>query len=182
MGEKNDKKQRKYWNDHLRDMYLNEDGKYSYGGSFREIKGDGKAISRRAWLFVAIMDVLMVLSGLFPASGAMDAWYVILPHGAAIIFCGFLTFYMFKWTIKGPSKLREYIYQKTIPRLYPSAMGASILSFLVVLTESFYLTRHGMGMYPKGAIILLICAVITGATGQFLCSSLKRQEWLNIAK
>ena len=40
MSKNGDKKQRKYWNDHLRNMYLDEEGSYSYQGTYRTIKGD----------------------------------------------------------------------------------------------------------------------------------------------
>ena len=182
MSEKNDRKQRKYWNDHLRDMYLDEDGEYSYRGAFYEIQGDGKVINLRAWLLVAIIDVALIASGLFPATGAMDTWYVILPYAATIICAGFVTYYMARWTIRGVQRLREYIYKKTILRLNGATRALSILGIITAILEGFHLIMNGMGEHPKGAIILIICAVLTGVLGNILFRSIKAQEWLNLAE
>ena len=182
MSKNGDKKQRKYWNDHLRNMYLDEEGSYSYQGTYRTIKGDGKAINKKAWVFVAIMDAAVLLSGIFPATGAMDTWYVLIPYAASIICCGFITYYMFKWTTKGVSTLREYVYERTWPRIGPATLSATISSGITLIMETFFLVRNGMGEHPKGAILLLICCMTTSVLGWFLSRFIKTQEWLNLAE
>lgn len=182
MDNKNDKKQRKYWNEHLTDMYLDEEGEYSYRGNYYSVKGDGKGINRRALALALAIDALLILSGLFPATGAMETWYVIIPYALTIIFAGFTTYYVGRWTYRGPEKLREYIYKKTITRLPGAALGIAIASGITALAEIAHLFANGMGEYPKGAIILTICVLATSFLGYNLWKFINNQEWLNLAE
>ena len=181
MGENSDKKQRKYWNDHLKDMYLDEEGTYSYKGAHYTVEGDGKAINMRALIVTLLMDAALLATGMVPASGAVDTWYVIIPYTTAVIFSGFLTYYIGRWTYRGPSSLREYIYKKTVLRIPGSALGASIVSLITLVCEAIYLILNGMGKYPKGAILLIICMLITASLGYYLFEFIKKQKWLNSA-
>lgn len=180
MSDKNDKKQRKYWNDHLMDMHLNEEGEYDYKGVHYEIQGDGKAAAIKALIMSLSIDALLITAGIIPASGAMDTWYVIMPFAITIVIAGFLTYYTIKWLYRGPKRLRGYVYNKTVVRIPGFAMAASIIAAITLIMEVFYLITHGMGEYPKGAFFLMISVLLTAVLGLVLCRSVKAQEWLKI--
>lgn len=175
------KKKRKYWNDYLNNTRLNDKGEYSYTGGYYEIKG-GKETSIKALVLAALMSLFSVLGGIMPASGAMETWYVIIPYALTVILSCFCFYYTIKWFYWGGVKLREHVYERTIPRLVTTSRGVGIAGIISLVTETLYLITHGLGEHGKGAIILIICVILTSAIGWFLFKFIKSQEWLNLAE
>lgn len=178
----NNEKQRKKWKAHLNDILVDDEGKYSYQGDYYELTGDAEYVNKRALLSVTIMMGLLILAGMFPATGAMDTWYVLFPYAAAIVFSGFLTFYTIRWRFNGVGRLREYVYRKTAQRLPAVSLGSLISAILTLLMEILHLSIFGMGKYPKGAIILIICVFLTAIVAYSLYCFLKGQEWLKMER
>ena len=178
MKGRGNKKEKVYWNDYLKDTCLEANGEYTYTGAHYDLKGS-KAAAIKALIMAGGMMLISIIGGIMPATGAMDTFYVILPYATTVALSGFLLYYNLKWVHWGGVHLRKYVYEKTIPRIPKVSMAVTIAAFLTLVMEIFHLIRYGMGDYPKGAIVLLICVAVTGVIGIFLFRHVKGLEWLN---
>lgn len=173
-----EKREKKYWNDYLKDTRLEDDGKYSYTGAHYDLQGTkGDAI--KGLILAAATFLAAVSGGILPATGAMDTWYVIIPYATTIALSGFNLYYGIKWIHWGGVHLRTYVYEKTIPRIPKVSKAISIAAFITLAGEIFHLITHGMGEHPKGAVVLMISVAVTGVLGIALFRHLKGLEWLN---
>ena len=210
-------KDRKYWNDHLSDIRLESSGQYSYQGAFYKVEeistrpdkqadvGKQADVDKQAqqgdlykkfliytWIPIAISIIALILAGMFPATGAMNTWYVLIPYGASVVSIGFITYYMARLT-KGMLSLeyrsgrdegmvREYIYQKTWPRINPFTKALIVFTGITLFGEVFYLIKNGKGEYFGGAILLLMCMAIVVASSLALLHRSTTIKWRKIAE
>lgn len=189
MGKMNDKpskeantKKRKYWNDYLNNIRLSDHGEYSYQGEYYGIKDGDEKISVKSLIVSILMALFSVAGGFFPASGAMDRWYIIIPFALTIIAAGYNLYYVVRWIYNGKTRLKEHIYKKTILRLPVTSRAVSICAGLTLTAEIFYLITYGIGEHRAGVIFLIICDVITCLLSCFLFKLINSKEWLNLAK
>ena len=82
----------------------------------------------------------------------------------------------------GVGLVREYIYQKTWPRLIPLTKGMAITSALTLILEVLHLMLKGKGNHFGGAVLFLICTVITSAISLALLHCYNGIKWRKIAK
>ena len=199
---------RRNWNDHLSDFSLEESGDYNYRGSFYTIASaikddnvppyDGTESKAKGnelitMVIISLLALLFaVLGGIFPATGATNTWYVILPFGLTIAFSGVLFYHMVKLARAFHSKevafgyrsglVREYIYEKTWPRIGPLAKITTLTAIITLITETLFLLMNGKGEHFGGAILLLACMLITGALEVVLLYRYNAIKWRKIAK
>lgn len=191
---------KKYWNDHLSNFKLEDSGEYNYRGSFYALDSVGDYqrdsmgrdfISRRfliaLWPYIIISLAASLLAGMFPATGAMNTWYVILPFGLTIAM-GFLLVYHLAKLTKGlftgdqRGMVREYIFDKTWNRIGAFTKVMLVTSVLTIVLEVFHLLIKGKGDHFSGAVILLICMALTALSAGVLLHHYTRVKWQKIAE
>ena len=225
---------RKNWNDHLSDFNLDDSGDYNYRGAFyaiidsEQVGGNEygenessnlsqleetlptRSVSLMGILVVALLILLFtVLCGVFPATGATDTWYVILPFGLTIALSGVLVYHIFRlfrafyskeassisgllpenaaeqnaiFDKNGIGLVREYVFIKTWPRFSPLTKAVMILSIITIFTESIHLVMKGRGAHFGGAVLLLICMVLTALLSLVLLRRYNEVKWQRMSK
>ena len=186
-------KDRKYWNDYLTDIRLQDSGEYDYHGAYyspdygEACKKPTEKFAKETAPFAALALVASLLGGLFPATGATDTWYVILPFGLTIALNFVIVYHLGKLIhsmIFGRDKalVREYVYDKTFPRLKPITKGMISVAAITIIAEVFHLVIYGKGSHFGGAVLLLFCMAISALSGVVLLYAFNRVKWLKIAK
>ena len=277
------------WNDHLSDFSLEDSGDYNYRGAFYATvdatvnlavdvakdatvdTGQTLAVaSQRKSREVSLMKMFVislfilfaaVFGGVFPATGATDTWYVILPFGLTIAVSGVLAYHVLRLTMafytkeasntsglrsvnaeahdagnqasdqasstsglcsvnaeahdagnqasdqassissgeqigaetnavdiqanfdkNGIGLVREYIFLKTWPRLTPMTKAVMVLSIITVITEALHLLIKGRGDHFGGAVLLLVCMLITAGLSTVLLRCYDRLKWQRLSK
>jgi len=159
MAQKKEKKKRRAY---LSDFTKTESGEYRYSGKVYVYDGKedlGKLHKLTLFLTVTIM-VSLVLAGLLPAKGIMDAWYVILPYLTAFangcILCWKYGRYRFN-----AKELREYVYEKTVKEF--SLLTKISLGFtsLAAVMELLYLLIIGAGEALFESLTVLVCLAVS---------------------
>ena len=198
---------KKYWNDHLSDFNLEDAGEYRYDGAFYALVGDYKRITLRFVLVAVLIFVSIIAAGFQPATGAMDTWYVVLPFGLTFLMSGIVLYKTITWanalrsddySIKGvlsshedfpedfsynkngEGLLREYKYDKTVPKMPGLLIALTAFSAITFVDEVFYLVTHGKGEYFRGAIILLFAMALVACLSLYLLWRFKGQKWLKL--
>lgn len=232
---------KKYRNDHLKDFSLEDSGDYNYQGAFYALTGIGKDTdgadrgnsldsskglgeAKKAgaliWLLVIIALAASLLAGMFPATGATDTWYVILPFGLSIAI-GFVVIYHVARLSKaflskeasgtsnlevlldddsenhseqyrgnanpiyskdGVGLVREYIFDKTWPRLSPLTKALMVTSVITVISETLHIVIKGRGDHFGGAILLIALMLVNAICSGLLLHRYNGVKWLKIAK
>lgn len=201
----------KHWNDYLRDIKLEDSGEYNYRGSFYALNEIGPnlavkyTIEEKSQKFAVISFALSLLAllfsvigGLFPATGAMTTWYVILPFGLTIAFSGLLFYHYVKLikglmtlekssishlnveSKKGIGMVRGYIYEKTWPRIRTFNIIQLVCGVLTLIAETLHLVLYGKGEHFGGAIILLISVALSSICGGLLLYRYNGVKWLKM--
>lgn len=134
----------------------------------RKLTEEQKRLITGLWVLVILAAGLAVLGGLFPASGAMDTWYVILPFAATIGAVGFMIYLMVLLTFEGKT------YDKLLKRGDINLKLIVGFAFGTLITEMIYLGKNGWGEYPKGAVILMITMGLTGCLGLVMIHLFKK--------
>ena len=163
----------------LQDIEKDSSGNYAYKGVIYRFRGDFKAFILKAWALMALVVALVILGGLFPATGAMDTWYVIIPYASTVAASGFMVYRLVIWT-GGKGELRSYEFERTARR---TEMNLYILIFLAIVTlalEIMHLVVFGLGEYPKGAILLMISMALTAGLGVLTLKHFNKANWENI--
>ena len=243
---------RKNWNDHLSDFNLEDSGDYNYRGAFYAIASRDKSLMGMLVLSL-LMLLAAVIGGVFPATGATDTWYVILPFGLSIAISGVLAYHVFRivrayyskeasstsglmpvdhasnpgpvdnsetrsnpkehletnrnpeegqefdasnpgpvgnaetdpegfFDRSGRGLVREYIYNKTWPRIGPMTKAVTLMAALTIITETAHLIVNGKGEHFGGAILLLVCMAVTSGLSLLILSVYNSIKWLKLAK
>ena len=198
---------KKYWNDHLSNFNLEDSGEYRYDGAFYALVGDHKKITLKFSVSAILTFVAIIASGFFPATGAMDTWYVVLPFGLTFVMSGVVLYKVLTWaravnapdySIKGVLSaeedfpedfsysrdgcglLREYKYEKTVPKIPGLLIALSVLSGITFFDEVLYLLTHGKGEHFVGAILLVLVMAFVAVTSLLTLKAFKAQKWLKL--
>ncbi len=227
---------KKHWNDHLSNFSLEDSGDYNYRGAFFAINGTKDETPNEIvnlilpiWI-LGILSLLSVgIAGMFPATGATDTWYVILPFGITIAMACVILYHLAKLTKAllsreassvhnlrpvqnetigesengeaiggegeefvfgsnpiydkdGKGLVREYIYEKTWPRLMPMTKVMLATAVITVVTEIMHLAINGKGNHFGGALLLIILVLVNAMCGGLLLYRYNTVKWLKIAK
>ncbi len=82
----------------------------------------------------------------------------------------------------GIGLVREYIFLKTWPRLTPMTKAVMVLSIITVITEALHLLIKGRGDHFGGAVLLLVCMLITAGLSTVLLRCYDRLKWQRLSK
>ena len=198
---------KKYWNDHLSNFNLEDSGEYRYDGAFYALVGDYKRITLRFGLVAVLIFVSIIAAGFQPATGAMDTWYVVLPFGLTFLMSGIVLYKILTWanavrtddySIKGvlssdedfpedfsynkdgTGLLREYKYDKTVPKIPGLLIALMVFAAITFVDEVFYLITHGKGEHFTGAIVLVFAMALVAGLSLYLLRGFKGQKWLKL--
>lgn len=121
----------------------------------RQDRNRGKVV------FLAAAFIALVAAGCFPAPGAMNAFYVILPYGAAVVACGMSIASALGLT-QGRRPEREDGKERHAKRLSMGIHVALASSLICAAGELVYLMLNGLtgGLWAAFFILLVLVAAL----------------------
>ena len=144
----------------LNDFKLNEANEYEYTGAVYELEGnieEQKKTLKNTLMLLTGIALALLLAGIVPFEGMMEAFYVIIPYVFEVGFAALLI--SAAYGIYSHDQLREYVYKKSAGRvgIYgPGLMGNSIIR---LVSSTVFLLIKGVGRPLSTMIYYLVLAL-----------------------
>jgi hypothetical protein len=172
MADKKKKGRRAYLSDYVLDV----SGEYIYTGDYYIADTQGKDYKRICrgifGLSVLVMAVLVGV-GCLSTGTTSGAFYVTLPHVAAIILAAFCI-YDSAVVYKANGKLRAHDYETSVPRMQGSSVAGAVCAFAAALGQSVYTIFIG-SKATRGADILFLAGCFVAGMLYCLMFTTKKQ-------
>ena len=152
------KKKRSGRKAYLNDFQPNLAGEYTYTGLHYRYAGEAMTYPKaRAYtIFSALVMILGLLAPGFVSAGGMgNCFYVLIPYMAEAISV-FVTMFAVYKMLSGGEKLREYIYEKSIPRIPRGCVCCSAFAAIGFVCSMIYSAINGIGGSTLEAAVLII--------------------------
>lgn len=167
-----------------RKQYLNDfspalNGDYVYTGVYYRSEMEDADFSkcRIRFIILVIISVIFVFAaGLLPAAGSTNCFYVILPFLAMIICCFVKTGKAARLVLSG-SRVREYVYLKTVPVLPGWTIAETVSAAATLLAEVVFLLANGSESRVLYTVVY-ICLIVSTMIADFAALKVfRRISW-----
>ena len=153
-------KQKKWGKDgYLQNFEKNKEGKYAYTGELWQADNTKRQrVLIRLWVLCFGQLLAVILPGLFTTAGFSGSFYVILPYAFWLICSGYLVYLLGRMTFGG-NPMRDYVYERSVPRYVSCAGAASFGAALTALGLLLFFVRGGTG---QGGALCFACCLFQG--------------------
>ncbi|MCH5197770.1 MAG: hypothetical protein J1E34_02580 [Oscillospiraceae bacterium] len=160
----------------------NAAGEYIYTGSHYSLENNNYGgFAARVCVFCAVGLISAVLSGIIPAPGMLNCFYVIIPFILEIS----LTFSVV-WAavrfLSNKKPLREYIYDATIKALPVRSLFAAIFSLVGIISETVFIILNGFGEKTLWCICLYFLKAASAASMLLIRRFVQKSVWIKSDK
>lgn len=165
---------------YLNDFQSTVNGEYIYAGRVYAFDGTTKDWRRFIGTLMglgALLAAAAVTAGSIPAPGTMDCFYVLGPYIASLFSAGSLLWGLCRMAAGG-ERLREYIYNKTVPQFTPRAMATAICAGCALLGELVFVLLNGAAGLVPGMVLFLLCEAVLLAGSLLWRRLVERQSWV----
>lgn len=172
MADKKKKGRRAYLADYVPDV----NGEYVYTGDYYTAYTNGKefkSVLRGLFGLSVLVMAVLVGVGCLSTGTTSGAFYVTLPHVAAIVSAAFCI-YDSAVIFKSSGKLRAHQYESAVPRLQGSAVAGAVCAFAAALGQTVYTVFMG-GKATRAADILFLAGCFVAGVLYCLIFTTKRQ-------
>jgi len=172
MADKKKKGRRAYLSDYVLDV----SGEYVYTGDYYEAtaeKGDVQKLFKKVFVLVIGAFALLVGVGCLSTGTTSGAFYVTLPHTAAIILSAFCIYD--SWTVmRSKGRLRTHDYETSAQRLKGFSISAGVCAFAAAAGQTGYTVLKG-GKATRTADILFLSGCFAAAMLYYRAFTIKKQ-------
>ena len=168
----------------LRDIKMDDDGRYSYTGDLWKIADSetaGSAAKQRGILIamLAVLSAIVIGSGCIDAKNAMGSFYVVFPYiGEVSALFGLL------WNaskVLVPSEgVRTYALEHSQPRVIGACRILMVFAIAGLLFSAIYLFRHGAGESTADGIAYLMLKAAAAILAEWYGRRFAATEWKTI--
>ncbi len=157
IGQDNRAERRKHRRSYLRDFVRDQDGSYVYTGkTWHADPALRRRMLLKLWALQAAMLLAVLLPGFVTTAGLQNTFYVIIPYVFWLMSDLSLAYTLGSMTFGG-NPLRDYVYQRSVPR-YPFLTALALAgAALTALGLLVFLLRDGGG---EGAAVCFICCAV----------------------
>lgn len=157
IGQDNREERRKHRRSYLRDFVRGQDGSYVYTGkTWYADPALRRRMLLKLWALQAAMLLAVLLPGFVTTAGLQNTFYVIIPYVFWLMSDLSLAYTLGSMTFGG-NPLRDYVYQRSVPR-YPFLTVLALAgAALTALGLFVFLLRDGGG---EGAAVCFICCAV----------------------
>lgn len=155
---------------------LDVSGEYVYTGDYYEAKtenGDVQKLFKKIFALVITAFVLLIAVGCLSTGTTSGAFYVTLPHTAAIILSAFCIYD--SWTMMhSKGCLRTHDYENSAQRFKGFSISAGVCAFAAAVGQTGYTVLNGEKA-TRTADILFLAGCFVAAMLYYLIFTTKKQ-------
>ncbi|MCR5794832.1 MAG: hypothetical protein K6G61_05755 [Solobacterium sp.] len=147
---------------YLDDFETDDNGNYIYKGTvygFDEASVTWGRACLYLWLFLGAAAVCQVACGCIPAAGMFNTAYVIIPYALALLMIGLTAYRMVNLSFTG-SRVREYVYAKTVEKFEAELYIAIIFMGLTALGEVSHDAASGLNIWTLVFLTVQLLGVL----------------------
>ena len=164
-------------NGYLKDFRGDRKAGYVYTGAYWQAEEPvRRRLLAKLWAAQAAGLGAVILPGLFTTAGLQNTFYVILPYVVWLI-CDFYLAYLLGTLTFAGNPIRDYLYGRTVMRLYPCAAASLAGALLTAFGLIIFLLRGGGG---RGAEICFVCSVLQGVSFFLIIKCNMKECWIKI--
>jgi len=169
------KSRRSYYDDYKKTA----SGEYIYAGPEYEFTSkSGK--TRKRWMLETILlsvaaFAAVIVPGFLIVPGFNNA-YVLLPYAAGILVTGYLLAILIRLA-SAKDTVRAWEYDKSVKPLQAATVIAVLVTAAAAVSEAVYLIGNGADGKVLGAVLFIVCEVVSAAISVLMALSVKNTEW-----
>ena len=170
------KKKHRY--EYLNEFKVNDTGGYEFKGSHYIMEAQGN--QWKMWLFLVGCVGTVVMAGFVPCGGMYNSFYVILPYAIEVCLAAYAVYVNARIAL-AKGKMRDYVYEKTVPRVNPLFTILDICALMSACGEIIHLLATSFAQATmSGVFIALQCAAVVCAGGYL--TSFRSIKWNRLCK